>query len=79
LHRQKKSFMKDSTKKELEIQESMKAMMDDGLNLYGLVVKNGKFYDTGNKLEYIKAVIDFAIQRPEIKPQLLKHLRTIVK
>jgi UTP--glucose-1-phosphate uridylyltransferase len=79
LHRQKKSFLKDPTKKELEIQESMKAMMDDGLNLYGLVVKNGKFYDTGNKLEYIKAVIDFAMQRPEIKPELLKHLRSIVK
>jgi UTP--glucose-1-phosphate uridylyltransferase len=79
LHKQKASFLKDKTKKELEIQESMKAMMDDGLDLYGLVVKNGKFYDTGNKLEYIKAVIDFAMQRPEIKPELLKHLRSIVK
>jgi UTP--glucose-1-phosphate uridylyltransferase len=79
LHRQKKNFMKDRTKKELEIQESMKAMMDDGLNLYGLVIKNGKFYDTGNKLEYIKAVIDFAMQRPEIKVELLKHIRSIVK
>ncbi|MFA6082441.1 MAG: UTP--glucose-1-phosphate uridylyltransferase [Patescibacteria group bacterium] len=37
-------------------------------------VQNGRHYDCGNKLEYIKANIEFALQRPDIGEDLRKYL-----
>lgn len=37
---------------------------------------NGKYYDTGNKLEYIKANIDFALEREELEDGLSDYLET---
>lgn len=42
-------------------------------------IDNGKYYDTGNKLEYLKANIDFALQRKDLKNDLLKYLKKIVQ
>ncbi|MGC5327269.1 UTP--glucose-1-phosphate uridylyltransferase GalU [Brevibacillus sp. SYSU BS000544] len=38
----------------------------------------GKLYDVGDKLEYIKTTIHFALQRPELKDQLLENMREII-
>jgi len=43
--------------------------------VYGCIIKNGKYYDTGNKLEYIKANIDFALQRDDLREGLKDYLR----
>jgi len=40
---------------------------------------HGKRYDLGNKLDYLKASIDYALFHHEIGPELMKYLRTIVK
>lgn len=39
----------------------------------------GKRYDVGNKLGFLKANIDFALMRSELKDGLLEHLQKIVK
>ncbi|MBC7581432.1 UTP--glucose-1-phosphate uridylyltransferase [Aeromicrobium sp.] len=59
---------------ELNIQTAMQSMIDDGFEYYALSVKNGKFYDTGNKLEYIKTVVDFALERDDIGADLRLYL-----
>lgn len=41
-------------------------MLQDGKNFYGAAIQNSKRYDTGDKLEYVKTVIDFALQRDDI-------------
>lgn len=61
---------------EFTMQESIQAMMDDGHKVYGLEVKNGKYYDTGNKLEYLKTVIDFGLKHPELGPELKAYLES---
>ncbi len=43
--------------------------------LYGYEVE-GRHYDTGDKLGLIKATIDFALARPDLAPELQKHLKT---
>ncbi|OGJ52279.1 UTP--glucose-1-phosphate uridylyltransferase [Candidatus Peregrinibacteria bacterium RIFOXYB2_FULL_32_7] len=55
----------------------------DGLNvlinerkIYGLKF-SGKRYDTGDKLGFIKATIDFALKRPILADSLKKYLRTL--
>lgn len=63
---------------EFMIQPAMRAMIADGKELLALEIKNGKYYDTGNKLEYLKTVVDFALKDPKIRDELLAHLRTVV-
>lgn len=43
--------------------------------LYGCEVQNGKYHDTGNKLEYLKANIDFALKRDDIKNELKEYIK----
>lgn len=51
-------------------------MVHDGKDLYACALQNSKYYDTGNKLEYIKTVIDFALDREDMKDDVLQYLRT---
>jgi len=37
----------------------------------------GTYYDTGNKLEYLKTVIDFALKNPEIKEKFRQYLKNL--
>lgn len=53
-------------KDELKIQIAMQMMIDKGFDYHALEIKNGKFYDAGNKLEYLKTVVDFALQREDL-------------
>ncbi|HWT55797.1 MAG TPA: sugar phosphate nucleotidyltransferase [Candidatus Microsaccharimonas sp.] len=49
-------------------------MLADGEEFYGFEIK-GDRYDTGDKLEYVKTVVDFALQREDIGPALRDHLQ----
>lgn len=40
-------------------------------------IKSAKYYDTGNKLEYIKANIEFALSRPEFNGALKQYLKNL--
>ena len=53
-------------------------MLQDGKSFYGCEIQNSKRYDTGDKLEYIKTVIDFALERPDMRDEVLAHLRSRV-
>lgn len=63
---------------EFMIQPAMRAMIADGKELLALEIRNGKYYDTGNKLEYLKTVVDFALKDPKMRVELLQYLRTVV-
>lgn len=60
---------------EFRIQEVLQQMIRDGHHIYGCEIQNGTFYDTGDKLEYLKTVFDFALSRSDIGPELADHLR----
>jgi len=58
--------------------------LTDGINvlrknhkIYAREVENGKYYDTGNKLEYLKANLDFGLKREDMKDELLEYLKKI--
>jgi len=60
---------------EFMIQEAMQNMIGDGHHIYGLEIKGGVYYDTGNPLEYLKTVFHFALERDDIAPELKEYLR----
>lgn len=45
--------------------------------LFGCLLQNATFYDTGNKLGFIKANIELGLKRPEIKEELLAYLESL--
>ncbi|MFA6553541.1 MAG: UTP--glucose-1-phosphate uridylyltransferase, partial [Patescibacteria group bacterium] len=45
--------------------------------VYACEIKNSKYYDTGNKLEYLKANIEFALLRDDLSGPLRDYLKTI--
>ncbi len=47
-------------------------------DVYAKVIENGRYYDCGNKLEYLKANIDFGLRRPDLGPGLMSYLEQIV-
>jgi UTP--glucose-1-phosphate uridylyltransferase len=60
---------------ELWMPPAIQKMMDEGRDVWGLEIKNGKFYDTGNKMEYLKTVIDFALDREDLGDGLRNYLK----
>jgi UTP--glucose-1-phosphate uridylyltransferase len=62
-------------KGELKIQTAMQLMMDDGLPFYAYEIKDGSYYDAGNKLEYMKTVVDFALKRGDIGEAFASYLK----
>lgn len=57
----------------------LQPMMSAGLPVYGLEIKHKGRYDTGNPLGYVKAVVEFALDRDDIGPELRKHLQDILQ
>lgn len=46
-------------------------------DVYAVEIKNGKYYDTGNKLEYLKAVVEFGLRHNELKDGFSEYLRNL--
>jgi UTP--glucose-1-phosphate uridylyltransferase len=64
---------------EFVFQPSIQQMIQDGHKVYGQVIKPGQFYDTGNKLEYLKTVVDFALMHDDVKDDFTDFLKNKVK
>jgi UTP--glucose-1-phosphate uridylyltransferase len=62
---------------EFMIQPIMQKMIDDNIPFVGCEIKNGTYHDTGNKLEYLKTVVEFAIKHDDLGPEFRKFLRGI--
>jgi len=50
-------------------------MIAAGKSLYGCTLTESTYYDTGNKLGYLKTVIDFAVNHTELGPELRDYLQ----
>jgi UTP--glucose-1-phosphate uridylyltransferase len=61
---------------EFTFQPIMQKMIDEGHAYYAYEIQNGTYYDTGDKLEYLKTVIDFGLASKELGADLLAHIRS---
>lgn len=60
---------------EFQIQPTMRRMIKEGKRLYAMKIQNARYFDTGNKLEYIKTVVDFALEDPKLGPEFTAFLQ----
>jgi len=61
----------------VQLTDAVKRMMNEE-NVYACVMQ-GKRYDLGDKLGFLKATIDFGLQREDLKDDLLEYIKEIVK
>ncbi|MDP1552668.1 MAG: UTP--glucose-1-phosphate uridylyltransferase GalU [Methanobacteriaceae archaeon] len=59
---------------EIQLTDAMR-LLDD---IYGLVFK-GKTYDIGNKVEWLKTSLEFALQQPDARKELVDYLNNLLK
>ena len=61
---------------ELYYNDGLKRMVADGHNVYAAEIKQGVYHDAGDKLEYLKTVIDFGLAHPTLGADLQAFLKT---
>lgn len=62
---------------EIWLVDAINALRDQGVPVYGVEIQNGKYYDTGSKLEYMKTVVEFALHHKGINGEFKKFLREL--
>jgi len=67
---------KPGVKGEIWLADSAGRLAQEG-NFYACEME-GKIYDTGNKLEYLKTVVEFALKRKDINKEFKKYLQNII-
>lgn len=61
--------------REFYFQDALNLMLDENKSVYACEIKGGHYYDAGNKLEYLKTVVDFALMHDDIKNDFADYLR----
>lgn len=62
---------------ELYWTDAVKLMLSDKKHVLAAEIKGGKYYDTGNKLEYMKTVVEFALEHSELSEEFRKYLKSL--
>ncbi|MDL4772464.1 MULTISPECIES: UTP--glucose-1-phosphate uridylyltransferase GalU [Thermomonosporaceae] len=67
---------------EIQLTDALRTLADtpagQGGGVYGVKFR-GRRYDTGNKLEYLRTVVQFASERPDLAPDFMPWLRDFVR
>jgi UTP--glucose-1-phosphate uridylyltransferase len=70
---------KSHSQGELMVQPIMQQMIHDGFHFYARAIQNGTFYDTGDKLEYLKTAVEFGLRHNDLGKPLREHLEKLLK
>lgn len=62
---------------ELYYNDALKLMIKDKKRVLAAEIKDGKYYDTGNKMGYLKAVVDHALDHEEVGEDFRKYLKEV--
>ncbi|QPC82286.1 NTP transferase domain-containing protein [Phototrophicus methaneseepsis] len=62
---------------ELYYNDALKLMMQDGHRILAAEIKNARYYDTGDKLEYLKTIVEFALQHPELQEPFKAFIKSL--
>lgn len=65
------------SKAELYYNDLLKLMLRDKKRILAAEIKGGKYYDTGNKLEYLKTVVEFALENEELNGDFREYLKKL--
>jgi len=58
--------------------DALKLMLKDQKHVLAVEIMNGKYYDTGNKLEYMKTQVEFALRDPSMSRDFRDYLKKLM-
>lgn len=62
---------------EIWLVDAINFLKNQGIPVYTVVIENGKYYDTGNKLEYMKTVVELALKHPDINGEFKSFIKSL--
>lgn len=62
---------------EIWLVDAINNLKEHGVPLYAVLIENAKYYDTGNKLEYMKTAVDMALHHNEIGEEFKEYLKDL--
>jgi UTP--glucose-1-phosphate uridylyltransferase len=62
---------------EIWLVDAINALREQGVPVYACEIENGTYYDTGNKLEYLKTVVEFALKHTELNGKFREYLKNL--
>lgn len=67
----------DNTPRELVYVDAVKILLEQGRACHAVEIENGKYYDCGNKLEYLKAVVEFGLKHKDLREDFLDFIKKL--
>ncbi|HEY1526454.1 MAG TPA: UTP--glucose-1-phosphate uridylyltransferase GalU [Candidatus Angelobacter sp.] len=61
---------------ELQLTDGLRGLLNAGEKIYGYTFE-GKRHDTGDKLGFLKATVEFALKRADLGPDFAEYLRSL--
>ncbi len=62
---------------EIYLPEAIDTLIKTGYPVYACEIENGRYFDTGNKIEYMKTVVELALEHPDINGEFHKFLKDL--
>ncbi len=62
---------------ELYYVDGVNNMISDGKKVHAIEIENGKYYDCGSRIGYLKTVIDYGLLRDDIGDELRDYLKSL--
>ncbi|MFC1625687.1 UTP--glucose-1-phosphate uridylyltransferase [Patescibacteria group bacterium] len=62
---------------EIWLVDAINVLKEKGVPIYACEIEGGKYYDTGNKVEYLKTVVEFAIKHPDLNGEFISYLKSL--
>ncbi len=66
-----------SEDQELYANDAFKHMIQGGKKILAYEIQNSRYYDAGDKLEYLKTVVDFALRHEDIQADFRQYLQSL--
>lgn len=60
---------------ELVYVDALNILLEQKKSCYAVEIKNGKYYDCGSKLEYLKAVVEFGLMHEDLREGFIEFLK----
>lgn len=72
-----KNVLKSNTPREVVYIDALNLLLEQKKKCYALEIKNGKYFDCGDKLEYLKAVVEFGLKHEDLHAEFGEFLKNL--
>ncbi len=62
---------------EIWLVDAINLLKEQGVPVYAVEIENGKYYDTGNKIEYMKTVVELALAHKDVNGEFRQFLKDL--